>query len=165
MKYDKDMANKTTTTSWIDLVAVTTAIIAVLATIASFQVGADTSVMLLEKNNATLYQNQANKEWNTYLAQEITSLHEDTSLKNLETQKQAQEELQQNTALLEKKVTTATDKAQVYFEKTSKLSIAGIFLQGAIALSAMSVLLKKKYLWIFSLLIAGVGVYFFLFIS
>ncbi len=157
------MANTKTDNFWIDLVAVTTAFIAVLATIASFRVGADTSVMLLEKNNATLYQNQANKEWNTYLALEITSLHEDTSLQNLEMQKQAQEELRQNTALLEEKVTTATDKAQVYFEKTSNLSIAGIFLQGAIALSAMSVLLKKKYLWIFSLIVAGVGGYFFLF--
>ena len=68
---------------WHHYVAVTTAIIAVLAAVASFRSSTDSSLMLLEKNNANLYQNQANKEWNTYLAQEISSLHENTSAGNV----------------------------------------------------------------------------------
>lgn len=145
---------------WYDYVAITTAIIAVLAAIASFRSSTDVSLMLLEKNNANLYQNQANKQWNTYLAQEITSYQQNSSAANVKIQMQAQQALQRKTDELENKVTEASNKAQTYFEKNSNLSTAGTFLEVAIALSAMSVLIKKKYFWVFSLLIAGVGVYF-----
>lgn len=145
---------------WHQYVAVSTALIAVLAAIASFRSGTDASLMLLSKNSANLYQNQANKEWNTYLAQEILSLHQDTSRASIETQKQEKIDLQQRTGELEKKVTMASDKAQLYFEKNSKLTTAGTFLEIAIALSAMSILIKKRYFWIFSLFLAAIGIYF-----
>lgn len=140
---------------WHNLVAVTTAIIAVLAAIASFRSSTDASLMLLEKNNANLYQNQANKEWNSYLAGTITS-------RIFKTASNSQEQISfQNKATeLENKVTEATNKSQSYFEKNSNLSTAGTFLEVAIALSAMSILIKRKSFWIFSLLLAGVGVYF-----
>ena len=154
------MANNKEAISWSDSVAITTAILAVLIAIASLHVGTNTSLMLVEKNNANLYQNQANKEWNTYLAQEITSLHQNTSTANINAQLQAQADLQMRTNDLEKKVTDATNKAQMYFEKNNDLANSGIFFEIAIAISAISVLIKRRYFWLFSLLIAGVGVYF-----
>ena len=143
-----------------NLVAVTTAIMAVLAAIASLHAGTNNSLILVEKNNANLYQNQANKEWNTYLAKEVVSVHKNASPSNIESQTQTQEELQRKNAELENKVTSSTIKAQDYFEKTSNLSNAGTFLEIGIALSAMSVLLKKKSFWVFSLFLAAIGVYF-----
>ena len=145
---------------WDKYVAVTTAIIAVLAAIATLQAGANVSEMLLQKNNANLYQNQANKEWNTYLAQELVSLHENTSAGNIQAQKQAQLDLQDKTNALESKVSMATEKAQFYSARSNDLAVAGTLLDIAIALSAMSVLIRKKSFWLFSLLLAGVGVYF-----
>ena len=154
------MAQKKEYIPWENLLAVTTAIMAVLAAIASLHAGTNTSLILVEKNNANLYQNQANKEWNTYLAQEISSLHENAGVANIKLQLQAQEELQLKTAGLEAKVTSTTNKAQTYFEKTSNLSNAGTFLDMGIALSAMSILIKRKSFWIFSIILAGVGIYF-----
>jgi hypothetical protein len=154
------MAQSKQQNTWDNYVAVTTAIIAVLAAITTLHAGANSSLMLLEKNNANLYQNQANKAWNTYLAQEISSLHENTSEANIIAQVQAQQALQNKTNILEDKVTNATNNAQVYFDKNGNLATAGTFLEVAIALSAMSVLIRKKYFWIFSLLIAAIGIYF-----
>ena len=104
---------------WHNYVAITTAIIAVLAAIASFRSSTDASLMLLEKNNANLYQNQANKEWNTYLAQEISSLLGNSNAANVKMQVQAQQDLQNKTNDLENKVTQASNKAQAYFDKTA----------------------------------------------
>lgn len=145
---------------WDKYVAVSTATIAVLAAITTLHAGTNVSLMLLQKNNANLYQNQANKEWNTYLAQEIASLHENASAGNINTQIKAQQDLRSKTNELESKVTDATNKAQVYFERNSNLSTAGTFLETAIALSAMSILIKKKNFWIFSLFLAVIGIYF-----
>ena len=140
---------------WHRYVAISTAFIAVLAAIASFRSSTDASLMLLEKNNANLYQNQANKAWNSYLADNITS-HVLKTPSNSEEQMSFQNQATE----LENKVTQATNKSQSYFEKNSNLTTAGTFLEIAIALSAMSTLIKKKYFWIFSLLLAGIGIYF-----
>src|SRR5258706_14111714 len=103
--------------TWDRYVAVSTAIIAVLAAIATLHAGTNSSLMLLEKNNANLYQNQANTEWNSYLAQEIESYHENTGASNVTAQAQMQKDLQNKTTNLGTKVAGATNKAQTYFEK------------------------------------------------
>jgi hypothetical protein len=157
----KYMAQQKQAVPFEDYVAVTTAIFAVLAAIASLHSGTNASLMILEKNNANLYQNQANKEWNTYLAQEIVSVHDNAGAGSVAIQRQAQETLQHTTNGLQEKVSQASDKAQYYFEKNGNLSTAGTFLEIAIAISAMSILIKKKSFWIFSLLLGSVGIYFF----
>lgn len=136
-------------------IAVTTAIIAVLAAIASFQASANSSLMLDEKNNSILFQNKANKEWNNYLADDITR-----HVRNVSTISQEQKDFQTRAEGLERQVVQASDKFQTYFEKNSNFVTAGTFLEIAIALSAMSTIIVRRELWIFSLLIAGVGVYF-----
>ena len=136
-------------------VAVSTAIIAVLAAIASFQASSNSSLMLDEKNNSILFQNKANREWNNYLADDITR-----HVINISTISQEQKDFKDKAEALESQAVQASEKFQKHFEKNSHFVTAGTFLEIAIALSAMSTLINRRAFWIFSLVIAGVGVYF-----
>ena len=131
--------------SWHKYVAVSTAIIAVLAAVASFQASSNSSLMLDEKNNSILFQNKANKEWNNYLASNVA---------------QEKKSFQQKSVDLESQSDAATKRFQVYFAKNSKFVLAGTFLEIAIAICAMSTLVRQKAFWLFSLGIAGVRIYF-----
>ncbi|GEM_PF-4205962 len=150
------MAQKSTDPRWHMYVAATTAIVAVLAAIASFQASSYSSLMLEEKNNSILFQSKANKEWNNYLALDITRriIQRSSSIT------QEQQDFQKQAESLESQVTEATRKFQAYFQHNSHLVTAGTFLEIAIAILSMSILVKQKFFWIFSLLFAGVGVYF-----
>ncbi len=149
------MAQRKEHIPWHNYVAITTAVIAVLAAIASFQASGNSSLMLEEKNNSILFQSKANKEWNNYLADDITR-----HIHNVSTINQEQKDFQTKAESLESQRDQASNKFQTYFEKNSNFVTAGTFLEIAIALSAMSTIIKQRELWIFSLLIAGVGVYF-----
>ena len=141
------------TPTWYDYVAATTAIVAVLAAIASFRSGSESSLLMVEKNNAILYQSKANKEWNNYLAAGIRA---PMSLEqNQAAQKKATD--------LESQVDLATANSQKHFESNSRLTMASTFLEIALALSAMSILVRRKEVWLFSLLVALCGVYFLVF--
>lgn len=113
------------------------------------------SLMLLEKNNSNLYQSQANKEWNHYLAEDITA-----RVLQREPNVAEQQQFQAEAEKLEVEAEISTQKASVYFENSNHLSTSGTFFEAGIALSAMAVLLRQKKIWIFSLLLAGVGVFF-----
>ena len=131
---------------WHYYIAATSVVIAVLAAISSFQSGTFSSLILVEKNNSILYQNQANKEWNYYLANYILS--------------KDREEFQQKAEELEEKSKKADLKSETYFEKTGHLSNAGTFFEIAIALSSISLLLQRKLLWQLSLILSLAGLYF-----
>ncbi len=131
---------------WYTYLAASNVIIAVLAGIASFQSSSYSSFTLIEKNNSILYQNQANKEWNHYLAGEINN--------------QADKTFQIKAEELEKRVESASNKSDIYFKKTSNLSMAGTMLEIVIALSSVAVLVRKKIFWYFALVLAGAGIYF-----
>ena len=60
----------------------------------------------------------------------------------------------------ESQVTDASNKFQKYFQKNSGFVMAGTFLEIAIAINAMSTLLKNRAFWISSLFISGVGIYY-----
>ena len=142
--------------SWHMYVAVTTAIVSVLAAIASLQASSYSSLMLREKNNSILFQSQANKEWNNFLALDITRR---IQLK-FPVISQEQMVFQKKAETLETQAAETTNKFQAYFEKNSRLVTAGTFLEIAIAISAMSILVKQKVIWLFSLLVVFVGAYF-----
>ena len=149
------MTQKDTFSRWHDYIAVSTTVIAVLAAVSSLRAGSMASLLLLEKNNSNLYQSQANKEWNHYLASEITSRVLQKSPNTAE-----QQRFQAEAERFETQAESSTKKASVYFENSSHLATAGTFLEAGIALSAMAVLLRQKKIWIFSLLLAGVGAFF-----
>ena len=131
---------------WHYYIAASSVVIAILAAIASFQSSTYSSLLLVEKNNSILYQNQANKEWNRYLADYILN-------KNAT-------EFQQKAEGLEEKSKTADKKSEQYFQKTGHLANGGTFFEIAIALSSISLLLERKLLWQLSLILALVGIYF-----
>ena len=131
---------------WHYYLAASSVVIAVLAAISSFQSATYSSLILVEKNDSILYQNKANKEWNHSLASDI--LREDG-----ESFKQKAEEL-------EEKSQKADLKSEEYLEKTGHLANAGTFLEIAIALSSISLLLGRKLLWQLGLALSLVGMYF-----
>ena len=131
---------------WHYYMAASSVIIAVLAAISSFQSATYSSLLLVEKNNSILYQNQANKQWNHSLASDILK-------ENGESFKQKAEEL-------EKKSQQVNLKSEEYFEKTGHLANAGTFFEIAIALSSISLLLEHKLLWQLALFLSLVGIYF-----
>lgn len=139
--------------NWYTYLAASNVIIAVLAGIASLQAGTFSSNILIEKNNSILYQNQANKEWNHYLASDITS-------QILQREDQGKLAFQSKAEDLEKKVEIANKKSDIYFQKTSDMSMAGTMLEIAIALSAISILVKRKFFWHIALVLAAIGTYF-----
>ena len=150
------MAHSKTDWNWEKLVALSTAIIATLAAITSFQASSNSSLMLDEKNNSILFQSKANKEWNNYLAADITR----RILQKSAPITQEQKAFQEKAAVFENQALQATSKFEIHFQKNSHFVTAGTFLEIAIALSAMSTLVKQRIFWFFSLCIAGIGVYF-----
>src|SRR5260221_5229121 len=105
------MAHKNSFFDWQNSIAITTAIVAVLAAMTSFRASSTSSSLLLEKNNANTYQSKANKEWNTYLATDIT----DRVLKHPSDQAM-QQRLKEEAEELEHQADDATIKANGYFE-------------------------------------------------
>ena len=150
------MAQNKADWNWEKLVALSTAIIATLAAIASFQASSNSSLMLDEKNNSIFFQSKANKEWNNYLAADITR----RILQKSETTTQEQTAFQEKAVAFENQALEATSKFAVHFQKNSHFVTAGTFLEIAIALSAMSTLVRQRIFWLFSLCIAGIGIYF-----
>lgn len=140
---------------WHDYIAATTAVIAVLAAITSLRASSAASSLLLEKNNSNYYQAKANKEWNSYLANDITN-----RVLKLPNNQPDQQKLQQKAENLEKQADDSTAKANAHFARNTDLTTAGTFFEIAIAISAMGVLVKKKVVWVFSLLLSAVGIYF-----
>ena len=150
------MAKKDDDLRWHIYVAATSGLMAVLAAIASFQASGFSSLMLQEKNDSILYQNKANKQWNNYLALDITRQvlrkSADISPEQADFKKKADE--------LETQSTESTNNFQKHFEQNSHMVTAGTFLEAAIALASMSILVKRKSVWLIALIIAGVGGYF-----
>ena len=142
---------------WHNYTALSTVLIAVLAAITSLWTSSTSSLILLEKNNSNYYQAKANKVWNYYLANDIT-----TTILKRPSDQTIQQGFQQQAEGLERQADASTVKASVYFEKNNHFTTAGILFEVAIALSAMAVLVKKRMVWIFSLFLAAVGIYFLL---
>ena len=58
-------------TGWFKYLALATALIAVIAAVASLESGTDSNEAVLQKNNAVLSQNKASDQWNYYQAKGI----------------------------------------------------------------------------------------------
>jgi hypothetical protein len=154
---------------WRRFLAITTALIAVCAAIASLLSGNYANEGMLEKDNAILLANKAADQWNYYQAKGIKQMlaqsrFEQTAnaaLKSdvdrygqeqLDIQKQAQE--------YEKGVDEANGQAEALFARHHKMAFSVTFFQIAIAMSAISALLARRLFWFFSLVLALAGLAF-----
>ncbi len=150
------MAQKDTVQSWDKQIAILTAIVAVLAAITSLQVSSTTSLILLEKNNANNLQARANKQWNSYLALDITKNIRGTSSGDAQ-----QESIKKVAENLELQASEATEKAEIQLKRSGDFTTAGTLFEISIALLAMTTLIRKKMIWFFSLGLTFVGLCFF----
>src|SRR5258708_3308757 len=151
--------------------AVSTAILAVLAAVASLESGAYSNDAILPKNDGVLHQAKASAPWSyfqakgikaTILATQAEALAEsnraaaDHLRQEADRYKSEQRELQDKARELENKVKEDDERAEALLERHHQFARAVTFSQISIALSAIAALMRKKWLW-FTALAAGAG--------
>ncbi len=154
--------------TWGRYLALSTACIAVLAAITPLLSGSFANLALVEKNNAILFQNRASDQWNYYqakgvkknLAEIFSSQNTDEKLKK-EALRYGNEQvvIKKQAEIYQEEVVTANKNSEKIFEKHHKEAFGVTFFQIAIALSAMSALLKRKSFWFLSILFACSGIF------
>lgn len=160
---------------WTQYLSVSTAVLAVLAAVASLQSGAFSNDAILVKNDGVLQQAKASDAWSYYQAKgtraAINAVQADaieaTNPKvaarmrlEIDRYKGEQAEIQQQARELEKKVQEADERAEAFLQRHHQFARAVTFSQIAIALAAIAALMKKKWLWFLSLTAGAVGVVF-----
>ena len=163
---------------WMRPMSLSTAIIAVLAAIASLQSGSLSNDALLGKNQAVLYQAQASDQWAYYQAKGIkaniaagqsdvlSELKPDLApsyLQESQRYKTEQDDLKKTADALEQNVKDADDHAEKLLHAHHQFAIAVTLFQIAIALSAIAALTRQKSMWILGLLISAGGVALFIY--
>lgn len=155
-----------TEVGWNKYLALTTAFIAVIAAIATLQSGDFANRALIEKNDAILFQNKASDQYGYYQAKGIKKnlaefFYEETRdgqfKQQAERYQTEQDGIKKQAEEYTKRVDESNEKSAKLFEKHHKAALAVTLFQIAIALSAISALLKRKYFWILSLLLAAGG--------
>lgn len=153
---------------WTLYLSFSTALLAVIAAIASLRSGALSNDALLLKNEAILYQAKASDQWAYYQAKGIKATiyaAQPTASKyvsEIKRYKDEQEEVKKSATEFEEKVKEKDEDATRHLEGHHKFAIAVTLFQIAIALSAIAVLVRRKALWILGLAVSGLGLYFFI---
>ncbi|GLV60968.1 hypothetical protein KDH_77860 [Dictyobacter sp. S3.2.2.5] len=156
---------------WNKYLAITTALIAVLAAIIASMAGNYSSEAFLQKNNAIFLQSKVTDGWSYYQAKSIKynlalnfyAQNHDPKLKtDIARYQKEQDTISNDTKRLETQVQAANDQSALMLARSEKLDQATLFCQIAIALSAMSALLKRKWLWVGSIIVVGVALILFI---
>ena len=162
---------------WLNYLALTTVIFAVCATLSTFKGGGHST-------KAVLSQTMASDQWSYYQSKSIKSYLYDLQKEKIELELKAlgQKAPAQMKEEFQKKIAAYTEKIKRYEGEKEKIQadakdlekkrdeaqkhqqafgVAVIFLQIAILLSSVSALLKKKPLWLISLLAGVAGLVYF----
>jgi len=153
---------------WGRYLALTTALVAVLAAVASLESGNLANSALLAKDDAVLFQSKASDVWNQYQAKSI-KLHllearpggAGDPPEDLDRYRKEQGELKTSAERLESQVEESSRKAEGLLERHHPLALAVTTFQIAIAMSAISALLQRKAFWLLSIAMTVVGIGFF----
>ncbi len=139
---------------WSLFIAISTALIAVLAAISSLLAGH-------HSNEALIEQIKASDQWAFYQAKiirgEIVSLNGDSHFRDSVEQKYKAQ--QQD---IKKEAEKDQNASEAHLQKHLLLAKSVTLFQIAIAISAISILSKKRGLWYFSILLAIAGIAFFI---
>jgi hypothetical protein len=151
---------------WGRYLALSTAIIAVLAAVASLVSGNLATHALLAKNDALLMQIKASDKWNEYQSKSI-KIHllegaisrsgGGDSEASLDRYRHEQSELKKAAEELESRVEESNHKAESFVEKHHTVALSVTIFQTAIALSAISALLGQRAFWVLSMVLAVIG--------
>lgn len=171
MKEKLDMLEETEVSelSWSKYLSLATVIIAVIAAVASLASGTYSNDAVLEKNNAVLFQNKASDQWSFYQAKGVKKNIADSFAQEFGNEKFKQEAIRYEKEQTEiktkaedftKEVGMANYTSEHFLEKHHKMAFSMTFFQIAIALSALSSLMKRRSFFIVALLFATAGVYY-----
>lgn len=139
---------------WTLGVAISTALMAVCAAVAALMAGH-------HSNEALIDQIKASDQWAYYQAKsikaEIRALQPADISKNAKSPEQAKLEQEE----IKKKAEDAERSSEFHLKKHIQLARSVTLLQVAIAISAIAILTRKRFMWIGGMLIAAVGVVIF----
>ncbi|MBI3593553.1 MAG: DUF4337 domain-containing protein [Nitrospirae bacterium] len=165
--------------AWIKYVALTTALIAVLAAIATMESNFHTNEALLSKNSSILSQARASDQWAYYQAKGIKGiiydsqkdllhdLKKDSSLlvnygEKVKKYKDEQSEIKLKAEELEKQAEENSRKSSENMEHHHGFALSEVMFQVAIALSSVAAMTRRKELWLLGIGLSTVGLFYFL---
>ncbi len=163
--------------SWTKYVSLTMVVIAVLAAVATLKGGGFSTRTLKEMNEATFNQTQASDQWSYFEAKSIKQNLYEIELEHLNAAVPAADAAavaklkarvdrydkdKADITALAKKYEAARDAARknatVAAEHSKQMGLSITFFQVAIALGAMCLIIKKKPLWIASMIFGALAV-------
>ena len=162
--------------SFLKRIALTTAVLAAFAAIASLQAGATVNEALVLKTEATRLQAQASDQWAYYQAKGIKGAVEKASQsawlaagKALPEQSEArvkryeeeQREIEEKAKESEKERDLKSHEADELLHRHHGFANAVAFFQVSIALGAVAALTRIKPVWFASMLVGLIGIVFF----
>jgi len=149
--------------AWSMMVAISTAIMAVFAAIAGLMAGDHANEAMFLQIKASVQTIKASDQWSYYQAKgikgEIKASEKDTAA--VAKYKSDQAEITKKAKEYEDEAGKLTDESQVHLAKHIPLSRAVTFFQISIAISAISILSQKKFLWFGGLGLTAIGLVFF----
>ena len=165
--------------SWIKYVALSTALIAVLAAIATLESNKHTNEALLSKNSSILSQARASDQWAYYQAKGIKGIVYESQKEMIEEMgkgsklrkkyeekvkkyKDEQAEIKIKAEELEKQAEENSKKSSENMEHHHGFALSEVMFQVAIALSSVAAMTKRKELWFLGLILSGLGFIYFL---
>ena len=152
---------------WGRYLALTTALIAVLAAVASLVSGNLANDALLAKNDALLLQIKASDGWNQYQSKSIKIHLLEGGLgtggdgaATLDRYRNEQKQLKAAAEALQSRVEESNSRAEAFLEKHHTAALSVTLFQIAIAMSAISALLRRRAFWLLSIVMALAGLGF-----
>ncbi len=139
--------------SWFMYVAISTALIAVLAAISGLMAGH-------HSNEALIQQIKASDQWAYYQAKGIKAEIKSISI-NGQPDAVAVERYKKEQETIKQKAESAEKESDKHLAHHVLLASSVTLFQIAIAISAIAILTRKKILWYGSLLVAAIGAVFF----
>jgi hypothetical protein len=133
-------------------IAISTALMAVFAAISSLMAGH-------HADEAVIEQIRASDQWSFYQAKGIKE--EIISLSNHPEKEAKSAKYKLEQAEIQKEAKAAEESSHAHLEHHSILARAVTLFQISIAISAIAILTRKKFLWFISLGISCIGLYFF----
>jgi hypothetical protein len=150
--------------------AVITAVLATIGAICSYMGGATQADAALAKNNAAIRKTEASDQWNFYQAKNarqaiaevaldiVPAERRDTYTKNIEKYKADKEPIMAKARQLEEEATVFDDESEHLMHRHHRWAEATTVIQISIALAAIALLTRRRWLEWGTLGVAGVGI-------
>lgn len=162
---------------WLRWLALSTALFAVAAAVASLESGQFANEALLEMNEAALKQAQASDAWSYYQAKGIKQVTRDAELtilgalnvppdvigplrKEIEQHRLEQDQSKQQASSLEHEQVQLEEAARANLRHHHTFAYAVTVLQVAIGLSAIAALVEQRWIWGVAMVCGAVGIGF-----